>query len=172
MLKIIQSMSQLNFSQLMEIYEESNILAGQESYPMLSYYSGIREAEQDFYDYLSSIFFRQDNSFYAVWLENGVYVSALRLEPYRKHLLLCALETAPHMRRKGYACKLLRAVIDYLMKQGSGIIYSHVSKHNVGSLNAHLKCGFKIIQNHAVYSDGSVLPNSYTLSFEYKKTET
>lgn len=172
MLKIIQSIQQLSFSQLMEVYEESNMLNGRERHPLASPHSQLHEAEQDFYHYLASVFFRQKNSYYAVLIENETYVSALRLEPYLDGVLLCALETAPNSRRHGYAYKLISSVIAYLAEQGSGMLYSHISKRNVASLNVHLKCGFQIIQDHAVYSDGSVLPGSYTLAYEFKKSET
>ena len=91
----------------MEIYEESNSLNGQEKYPLESTYAQVQEAEQDFYQYLSDVFFHQENSFYAVWTNNGVYVSALRIEPYMDGVLLCALETALNSRRNGYARKLI-----------------------------------------------------------------
>lgn len=172
MLKIIYSMRQLSFSQLMEVYEESNILNGQEKYPNASTNVQIREAEQDFYQYLSEIFFCQSNSFYGIWMEGEKYISALRIEPYLDGLLLCALETLPNARRNGYACLLIASVLRYLTEQGSGTLYSHVSKRNTASLNAHLKCGFQVVKDYAVYSDGSVLPGSYTLAYQYKKSET
>ena len=172
MLKTIRSIQQLSFSQLMEIYEESNTLNGQEKYPLESTYAQVQEAEQDFYQYLSDVFFRQENSFYAVWTHNDVYVSALRIEPYMDGVLLCALETALNSRRNGYASKLISSVIAYLAQQGSGILYSHVSKQNTASVHVHQKCGFQIIKDYAVYSDGSVLHGSYTLAYEYEKSET
>ena len=172
MLKVIHSIQELAFSQLMSVYEESNTLNGQDKYPNASIYTQLREAEQDFFQYLSEVFFRQKSSFYAIWEENEKYVSALRIEPYLDGLLLCALETVPYVRRKGYACQLISVVLQYLGDRGSGTLYSHVSKRNSASLNAHFQCGFRIIKDHAVYSDGSVLPDSYTLAYEYKKSET
>ena len=167
MFKVIPSMKYLVFSQLMDVYEESNRLNGRELYPVESLFDQIREAEQDFYHYLVSVFFRQSNSYYAVWIENKKYVSALRVEPYLDGLLLCALETIPNERNKGYASRLLSSLTQFLEENGSGILYSHVSKDNTASLNAHLKCGFQILKDHAVYSDGSVIPGSYTLSYIY-----
>lgn len=160
---IIRSMNQLKFSELMEVYAESNLLNGRELYPTLSQQAQIREAEQNFYCYLKDVFFRQSDSFYAVWACNGRYVSALRIEPYRDGVLICGLETMPCARRQGYAARLLIAVLEYLKGIDNPIVYSHVSKRNQPSLATHLKCGFHILQDYAVYSDGSVLHNHYTM---------
>ena len=172
MLQVFHSMKELSFSQLMDVYEESNSLNGSEIYHNLSQFEQLHEAEQDFFNYLTSVFFRQEDSFYAVWDAGKKYTSALRIEPYLDGVLLCGLETAPGERRKGYAYALLTSLIEYLQEQGSGIIYSHVSKKNVSSLNVHFKTGFQIIKEYAVYSDGSVVNNCYTLALKYEKTET
>jgi len=94
------------------------------------------------------------------------------MEPYSDGFLLCALETAPDSREHGYATALVLEVLDYLSQQGSGTVYSHVSKRNQSSLAVHKKCGFEIIKDYAVYSDGSVLQNCFTLTNMYKKSET
>lgn len=171
MLKIIKSMSELSFSQLMQVYYEGNLENGAEHYATLSPTEQLNCAEQDFYHYLNSVFFHQKDSLYAIWAPEGTYKAALRIEPYSDGLLLCALETSPTARRQGCAKSLIYAVLEYLAKQGSGILYSHVSKKNTASLAAQEQCGFKIIKDYAVYSDGSVLHNSYTLSYTYEKTE-
>ena len=172
MLLIIKSMHQLKFSELMSVYMESNFLNGKERYSDLSQEAQIYEAEQDFYQYLSDVFFRQDRSFYAVWEEDGRYVSALRVEPYQNGMLICGLETLLEVRRQGYASKLILAVLRYLATIGNIQVFSHVSKRNLSSLRTHLKCGFEVLKNYAVYTDGSVLHTSYTLLFECKKSET
>lgn len=172
MLKIVHSMDKLRFCDLMDVYAEGNIINGKEFYPNLSEAEQVRNAEDDFYQYLYSVFFRQDHSVYAVWEVDKRYVSALRLEPYSDGMLLCALETAPNARRNGYATKLITSVQAYLMQQGSGTIYSHVSKRNLTSLAVHRKCGFQIIKDHAVYSDGSLSQSSYTMAYKFEKSET
>ena len=172
MLKIVRSLGQLNFSSLMNVYSEGNILNGKEFYPNESAQQQLFYAEQDFYQYLRDVFFRQSDSFYAIWEVQGRYVSALRLEPYSDGYLLCALETAPNDRQKGYATALVAVVQKYLAQQGSGILYSHVSKRNTASLAVHRKCGFQIVMDHAVYSDGSILQDSFTLAYPYEKSET
>ena len=172
MLKLIYRMSQLKFSELMDVYAEGNRENGAELYPHLPMYAQIQEAEQDFYRYLNDIFFRQEGAFYAVWEESGSYRTALRMEPYQDGLLLCALETAPDDRRRGYAVNLIRAVLNHLELIGSVKVYSHVSKKNFPSIMAHKNCGFTVLLDHAVYSDGSVLHNSYTLVYETIKSET
>ena len=170
MLLVVHSMAELRFSELMQVYTESNLDNGREKYPHDSENMQLCNAEQDFYHYLNSLFFRQANSCYAIWEAEGRYQSALRLEPYSDGFLLCGLETAPEAREKGYASALIRAVQEVLSQQGSGVIYSHVSKKNMASLNVHLKCGFEVLLDHAVYSDGSVLKNCSPLAYKYKKS--
>ena len=79
--------------------------------------------------------------------------------------------THSDFRGKGYATLLIKNVQKYLSHNKHRIIYSHISKHNGPSLAVHNKCGFHIIKDYAVYSDGSVLQNCYTLAYEYKKCE-
>lgn len=167
MLQLIDSMSKLKFHELMDVYVEGNLENGQELYPSCSENEQLMRAEQDFYQYLNSVFFRQEKSVYALWVHEGRYVSALRLEPYVDGLLLSALETAPNSRGKGYAYLLISSVLEVLSKKQRGCIYSHVSKNNKASLGVHRKCGFQILKDHAVYSDGSVHTNAYTLAIKY-----
>ena len=172
MLKIIYSMSQLKFSDLMTVYYEANCENGAEKYPILSKDAQVREAEYDFYQYLNEVFFKTQNAYYAIWEEGNRYITALRVEPYNDGVLFSALETLPSVRRKGYASTLIQSVQEYLRHLGEIPIYSHVSKGNVASMATHLKCNFRILLDYAVYLDGSVLHNSYTLFYDYKKGET
>lgn len=166
MLKIICSLHELDFQQLMNVYEEGNIITGKEVYPNLPENLQILYAEQDFYTYLQT-FFKDPNARYAIWVEDDRYVSALRFETYNNGLLVTALETAPAERNKGFAVSLLRAVLLFLRSQGNGILYSHIVKDNMTSVNVHLSCGFQIISHEAKYLDGTVRSDSYTLSIEY-----
>ena len=172
MLKIISTIPQLHFHKLMQVYREGNVDNGRELYPDFSPEEQLANAEQDFYHYLNFVFFKQDGAFYAIWEAEGSYKSALRIEAYADGFLLCALETAPGDRCRGYASALIRAVQNYLKGKGSGTIYSHVSKKNTASLAVHRNCGFQVIKDHAVYSDGSVLSGSFTLAYQYQKSET
>ena len=167
MLKIMSKLSQLNFSELMNVYKETNFENGKEQYPCDSMEEQLRNAEADFYDYLCTVFFQQIDSFYAVWDEAGSYKAALRLEPYQDGYLLCALETAPDERNKGYATLLIINLQNQLHLRGRGTIYSHVSKRNLSSIAVHKKSGFQIIKDYAVYLDGSVSQTCYTFSYKY-----
>ena len=171
MLKIINTISQLKFSKLMCVYSEGNLLNGSERYPYLSQESQIREVEQDFYNYLNEVFFRIEGAFYALWEVDGSYLAALRMEPYRDGWLLCALETALAVRRRGYATLLVSSVLKYLSQREEMKIYSHVSKRNLPSIATHAKCGFHIHSDCAVYLDGSVHHNCYTFVYDNKKSE-
>lgn len=140
MLKLVYKMKDLPFGQLMQIYSEE--------------YDA--EAQQDFYDYLRSCFFRTDGAVYALWLEGDQAVSALRLEPWKDGLLLTGLETAPDRRNCGYALCLLRAALQWQRERGNVRVYSHIHKQNSASIHLHEKCGFRRISDTAAYLDGSV----------------
>ena len=78
MLKLIYSMAELDSEQLLEIYKEHHW------------------DEWDFLSYLREDFFRQPNAVYAVWLEDSVYKSAVRLERHEALgfcLVACAYGT-------------------------------------------------------------------------------
>ena len=144
MLKLIYSMSELDADQLLAVYCEHNW------------------NEVDFLSYLREDFFCQRGAFYAVWSEDSVYKSVVRLEPYRDGLLLHALETAPADRRNGYSYQLLTHTLDYLRTIKCKAVYSHIEKRNKPSFALHKKCGFKIISDSATYLDGTVTQYSNT----------
>lgn len=161
MLYLATKLREVDFSALMGVYEEGNRENGALVHPGLPQGQQILRAEQSFHQYLKEVFFPTAGAVYAIWVENDIYVSALRLEPYEDGLLLEALETAPAHRRKGYAEKLLRAVqVEFPQK-----IYSHVSKKNTASLAVHQKCGFRQVLDYAKYIDGSVVRSAVTLCY-------
>lgn len=166
MLKLIDSLEGLDFRQLMDVYEEGNRINGKEFYPEHAENLQIIFAEQDFYTYLKE-FFKEPTARYAVWMHEGRYVAALRVERYNDGLLLNALETVPALRRNGFASKLILAVLEHLQSGGNGKLYSHVDKQNSASLAVHLSCGFLVVSDQAVYLDGTVRTDSVTLSISY-----
>lgn len=162
MVFIADSLSDLSFSKLMEVYLEGNMEKAREEYNGFSEYVGLRLAEQDFYQYLRECFFTTPGARYAVLEEKDAYRSAVRWEPFMDGVLISALETAPSERRKGHAEILLREVLLRIDTK----VYSHVSKKNTASLALHKKCGFQIVADRARYLDGSVNSRAYTLCFE------
>lgn len=163
MLITANSIKELSFSKLMEVYIEGNTENAQDLWPDLPEGQRLLRAEQEFYQYLREGFFSVSGAVYCVWEVEGRYVSALRLEPYEDGLLLEALETAPEVRRKGYGEMLMR---EALSRWKGSKIYSHVGKRNIPSLNIHRKCGFQRIKEYAVYVDGSVNDRCCTLLYE------
>lgn len=159
MLHIADKLGELNFRQLMDVYEEGNLENAAEFYSREPQNQWLLLAEQAFHQYLRECFFLTEGARCCMWIVNGRYVSALRLEPYRDGLLLEALETLPTERRKGYAAALIKAV---LAQHPGETIYSHVGKKNIASIKTHESCGFHRILEHAVYADGSVLQNCCT----------
>lgn len=155
MLIMATSLRQLRFSELMEVYADSNEEKASD-WPNLPRGFAVQLAEQEFRQYLQEVFFRTPGAVCAVWEINGKYVSALRLEPYQDGLLLEALETAPGARKKGYAASLIREVQKELAASGAVKLYSHIGKRNMASLKTHDACGFRQISDCAVYINGSV----------------
>lgn len=160
MLLIAGSLRQLSFSALMEVYAGSNLEKAREEYFREPEAVGLRLAEEDFYGYLSRVFFTEQGSVYAIWVEKERYVSALRLERWQNGLLVTGLETAPDCRGRGYAGMLIRAVLE---KYPGENIYSHVHRENKASLAVHEHCGFQRILEYSRYLDGSVNRRACTL---------
>lgn len=167
MLRVFYGLNELDFGKLMELYYEGNRENAEDQYPCDDLNIGILKAEQDFYQYLNEVFFPTEGAFYVVWEEHGIYLSALRLEPFREGLLLEALETHPDYRRRGYAKTLISSVLEQLKQKGIPVVYSHVHKKNTASLCTHLSCGFQRVSEHSVYIDGSVNWRSCTLQYYF-----
>lgn len=168
MLSIFKEFRKIDFGKLMTVYSQSNQENAVEFYPNEQVNLAILCVEQDFLTYLREDFFLQEGAFYAVWEREGVYISALRMEPYKDGLLVEALETVPQFRRQGYATALLKAVLEHLEKQKFCVVYSHVNKRNTASLKTHAACGFQRILEYASYIDGSVRQDSCTMRFMNK----
>ena len=161
-LLITNALRELDFRQLMDVYEQSNRQTGRENYPGFPEYQQLLMAEQDVYVYLKEYFFADAKAYYAIWAPEGRYRAAVRLEPYRDGYLIAALETAPESRRKGYGSNLLKQVIVFLAKTDCSKVYAHIDKKNTASLALHSVCGFCKISDHAVLLDGSVLQSYCT----------
>lgn len=151
MLKVIHSMAELPFGNLMEIYVQSNRERGLQ-WSDESEERRLELVEQEFYAYLRQCFFTLPASRYFLWDEQGKAVSAVRCESYGDGVLLTALETAPDHRGKGYAAALLRAVFQHL---GRGKVYVHIRHGNSASIAVHQRCGFVKVKNGARMLDGS-----------------
>lgn len=162
MLLIARYLRDLSFEKLMHVYEETNQIRCQKLDLFGSPEQQRYEVEQEFYTYLQDVFFRQRDAFYAVWIENDTYVSALRLESSQDGWLISGLETAPGERRKGYASALMQAVLSYTDQQLTRVI-SHVKKQNHVSLHVHIQSGFRKISDYAVLLDGTVSREYVTL---------
>ena len=159
MIYVFDNLSDMQFAELMCVYAEGNEKNACELYGKMDINAAILTVEQDFYQYLSQVFFPVKNAKYFVWVEKGKYVSALRMEPYEEGLLLEALETRPEYRMKGYASTLLRAAIASVDLP----VYSHVLKDNFASIKTHLACGFEVVSDSAKYIDGTTNADCYTL---------
>ena len=164
MLQIARSMGELNFSQLMAVYEEGNRENGRENYPDEPEPRQLFLQEDNFYQYLRQVFFVTPGAIYGLWEENGKYLSALRLEPYKDGLLLEALETHPEHRGRGFAKALIR---EALKLAETDKVYSHISRRNPASIAVHMESGFRKILDYSLYADGTT--NSSCDTYLYEK---
>ncbi len=152
MLKVVYSLRDLPFLDLMEVYVEGNLEKGDRF-----------QAEQEFYQYLRQGFFTEPEDRYCLWYTQGVLVSALRLQKYQDGLLLEALETDPAHRRKGHAQALVREMLQSIPGQK---VYVHIANWNTPSISLHEKCGFSRILDYAIYADGTVTDRTATYLYD------
>lgn len=162
-LQLYYGLAPAQMEKLMALYQEGNRENAEYFYPELSPEQGLLRAREDFCRYLREDFFRVPGGVYCIWEEAGVWISALRLEPWEDGLLLEALETHPDFRKQGYAKKLVQAMQRELTGKR---IYSHVSKKNKASLAVHGACGFTVFRDSARMVDGTVTAGSFTLLWE------
>lgn len=144
MLIVARDVSELRVFTLAEVYDLYSLDEG-----------------QDFYAFLKEDFF--PNGICCVWEENGRYVAALRLQPWRDGWLLEGLQTHRDHRGKGYATRLVSAALETLKMEK---VYSHIRRDNAPSIALHTACGFHKILDYATYLDGSVHPDSDTYVYE------
>lgn len=154
--------SQLHYSSVMQLHNESNLLICRERYYRYAIHEALLEAEQDLWAYLSD-FLRDKENRYVVIVTDVCYICALRLELYADGVLISGLETNPLYRRQGYAGKLLDAVAEHCRGRGLRYIYSHIAMSNDASLALHKNHGFILYSNAASLIDGSVRSDMVTL---------
>lgn len=154
---VLRSMAQVDFSLLMQVYEESVLRQAQKDFPDASLAEAVKREEENIREDCRCCF--ADGGRYYVLLSDGEYVSILCTEPYGDGILISALETAPHCRRKGYSRKLLLAV----KEAEKGKLYSHVAKNNAASFALHKACGFSVLKDSARLIDGTVSAGFYTM---------
>lgn len=152
MLIICKNFNELDFEQLTLVHQESIGEEGKKCFPYDGPERQRLKAEDDFEDYLRRDFFNTTDARYCIWCEGGVYLSAMRLEPYKDGILICGLETKPSCRKNGYATSLLRAALANIGQP----VYSHIAKNNAASIAVHVRCGFRHLCEGARLLDGSV----------------
>ena len=162
MLICVRTFQELDFDALMQVYLEGNRENGEDLYPEETPERQMELALRDFENYLRHDFFSNKDARYWIWSEDGVYLSALRLEPYEDGLLLEALETHPEYRCRGYAKKLICAVMKQL--PAGTRVYSNISKRNTPSLVTHRACGFNKLLDYSVDTDGEQYDHQVTMT--------
>ena len=170
MMITITEFEDVDARKLMDIYAESN-------YENTDYFFpdepdkdvAVRMVEEGFLDYLKNGFFTQPGASYRVLEENGIWVSALRLNRIQSDLYyLEALETRPDRRGKGYATLLLSGVLESLKRDGPFRLCDCVSKKNAVSLKVHEKCGFRIVSDEGYdYLNEEADDHDFGLEYRY-----
>lgn len=159
MIKIIRNIQDVDFLQLIPVYEESNLEYGRRHFPDESFWGQIRCAEDSFREDISR-FLTEVKGTLALWIAEGHAVAALRMEQYYDGMLISCLETAPKARGNGFATMLINHVIQ---QYNDRRIYVHIQKNNVISMKVHQKNGFAIVKDSARLVDGTVSNKYYTL---------
>ena len=168
-LHIFTDYADLDGPRLMAVYAESNFENTDYFFPdMADKALAVKKVEEGFLTFLRDEFFMGPGPAYCVLEEAGEWVSALRLNEVEPGLYyLEALETRPGYRRRGYAVRLLREVIDHLKTKGPFRLCDCVDKGNEASVRTHLACGFTV----ASETGHDYLRNTddpYDYSFEYR----
>ena len=161
MLVEIRELSQLPYMRLMELYSQDLRESAHAHYPNLTEPEALFAAEQDFYTFLSDIFFKTPDARFYAWSVDGIWRSCLRTEPFEDGFLICGITTEPAYRRCGYASKLLRSVL----QQRKGKAYSHVRKDNLPSVQLHSKSGFQLHHQWARMLNGEKLQSFCTFVY-------
>lgn len=140
---------EIDLDKLMDIYEESNWenlfmeqgFLENKKYDKNYLYQQVRKAYKD---YIKEDFLENEKNRLAILKDRDTYLSALRVYDKGDFYLIEALETNPKFRRRGYAERLVREVINLLEKDSE--IRSEVGISNKKSLGLQKKLGFKIIE--------------------------
>lgn len=164
MLYIANSLQELDFNALMQIYDSKEPINENVTIPEIGENTLLWSRKNDLYSYLKEDFFTRPNSFYGIWAEGDQYISTLRMEPYEDGFLLQALKTHSGYLNKGFATKLFESILTE--KKLIQKVYSHVEKRNIASMQLHRKLGFQIIKDYAKFLDGSVSANAVTFMYE------
>lgn len=171
-----EHLEDLDFPKLMEIYRESNLENIEYFFPEeTDRERGLRGVEEGFYDYLKSDFFRGAGNRYYVLADGSCWASAIRLCPVPDRSgawYAEALETAPALRRRGYARKLMELLFSALAREGPFELTDSVSRRNEPSLEFHRALGFQVFQDPAVCAlNGETNPNCVGLRWRYDGPE-
>lgn len=152
MLKKIVSFEEVDGRKLMDLYQEGNIEKRDSFYPDMADRSlALQKCEDEFLDYIRTDFFSREGSEYWILEEGEVWISALRLYKIDEGFYYIeALETHPEYRRRGFAGRLLKGVIEQLKTRGPFRLCDCVGKRNEASIRTHKKCGFEIASESGI----------------------
>lgn len=159
MIIIADKINKFEFSKIVDLYADDLEVSRKRKYGTMPEYEGKIFAEQDYYLYLKDVFFSEIKGRLYILEENGRYISAACIEPFKDGFLLNSLVTAKDFRKKGYAQQLLVAAFENLKDVP---LYSHVHIKNAASIHLHEKLGFDSLHQYAHMLDGSVRSDHYT----------
>ena len=165
---LIRRFEDLDCRKLMEIYAESNAENAEDFFPEIEDRAeALRRTEEAFLGFLREEFFTGPDPSCWVLEEDGIWVSALRLNRLKPGFYyLEALETRPDCRKRGCASRLLRGMLGTLAKEGSFRLCDCVGKRNLPSLRTHEACGFRIVSEEGMdYLCGEPNPRCYGMEY-------
>ena len=152
MLTYIRDTKSIPFFEISQVYQQSIEDPGQSE--------NLWQEEQDLYHELQDLI-EHRKGVLALWCTEQGIQTVLRLEKHLDGYLIHSLQTRQQSRRKGFARKLMTAVLHDHPK--GTVFYSHVMKDNVASLQLHLRCGFQVHSDMARLMDGTVSNRYVTL---------
>lgn len=160
-----------DISLLMAVYQESNKANIAHFFPELKDIDqGLQMVENAYTEWLRTDFLSKDNTTYYVWMEKGIWISALRFHQVSDtSYFIEALETHPNYRKLGYAEKLINAITEELKNRGGFEIQSYTSIRNIASQKTHEKCGFVEIAGRPFdYTTQEYVDNAVGFLYKYQ----
>ena len=114
-------------------------------------------------------FFKMKMGFAMFRKKRGIWISALRIHCIDNNLYyLEAFETHPEYRKKGYAEKLINAIVDTLKENEFFEIRSYTSIKNRASRKTYKKCGFTELEGKPFdYTTQEYVDNAVAFSYKY-----
>ena len=137
----------LDFTNLMGVYEESNFENSIELYPNIDKVEALNKVILNFKNFLEKDFFKRNKAEYFIRLNDKVedgniqYISAARVHRLEdNNILIESMETKKEYRNRGFAKSILRSIVEAFDEDT--VFISKISEKNKASIKTHESLGF------------------------------